>query len=204
LKQELQVHPSDGIELIRKGCPVALPSGGGHEGRAEARSRGPLCPFGCEGVHIDDLGYCNHLQGFTDGRQEKDKQGNLVTVYEYTRKVKGKWVTGEMKQEQDGDFVQEYAVDRVLEPNDIVVHINNGRTGKAYAGTQWARVYRPRKPGEVPVFRAGTSQTPDLSQLQKVLTDHEKRAKRQQLIIEKLLEVSGVQIDDLDLEGVKT
>jgi hypothetical protein len=192
------MHPSEGIEFIRMGCPVAL-GGSVEPGEAVARARPPLCPFGCAVQQHDDKGFCSHLVGFTDGRQDKNKAGELVTVYEHHRKVKGEWVTGEMevKREDDGG-VQEYSVWRILQPTDIIVHINNGKTGKSFAGTQWARVYRP-KLGETPVFRPGSSQTPDMSQLQKVLAAQEDRIKKQELIIDKLVKEVGIPVDDLDL-----
>jgi hypothetical protein len=201
------MHPTDGLDFIRQNAPVPLPGRNvsGEEGVAVARPRGVLCPFGCGPHQHDDKGFCHHLEGFTDGHQEKDPgTGESVVVYEKTRKVRGEWVTGEQKriQEPDGG-VQEFAIDRILQPNDIVVHLNNGRTGKAFAGTQWARVYRPRKPGEVPVFRPGTTQTPDLSQLQKVLASNDDRAKKQNKVIQAMaakLQELGVSTDDLDLD----
>jgi hypothetical protein len=203
------MHPTEGLDFIRQNAPIALPGRtvSGEEGKAEPRSRGLLCPFGCGPRDHDEYGYCRHLQGFTDGHQELDERtGEMVTVYEWTRKapdMRGftRWITGEMRQDKTPEGgVDEYAVNRILQPNDIVVHLNNGRTGKSFAGTQWARVYRPRKPGETPVFRPGTSQTPDLSQLQKVLEDLQTRDKKKDKIIAKLMEVSGVNPDELDLD----
>jgi hypothetical protein len=203
------MHPSEGLDFIRQSAPIALPGRtvSGDEGVAVARPRGILCPFGCGPERHDDKGFCHHLEGFTDGHQEKNSNGELVTVYERTRKTADprtgaiEWRTGEQKQvKEDDGGIQEFGINRVLQPEDIVVHLNNGKSGKAFAGTQWARVYRPRKPGETPVFRPGTSQTPDLSQLQKVLEVLQARDKKKDKIIAKLMEAAGVDPDSLDLD----
>lgn len=192
------MHPSEGIEFIRQGCPVAL-GGSVEPGVAEARGRAPLCPFGCTSQQHDEQGFCSHLVGFTDGRKDKSKDGEEVTLYERHYKIRGQWTTGEIKEDiSDPEAPQKYSIWRVLQPTDIIVHINNGRTGKSYAGTPWSRVYRP-KPGETPVFRPGSSQTPDMSQLQKVLAAQEDRIKKQELIIDKLVKEVGIPVEDLDL-----
>lgn len=193
-------HPGiEGVEFIRQNCPIALPGSGDADGPATVKARENLCPYGCGVQNLDDQGYCHHLEGFTDGGQEKDKDGTLVTVYEKSRKVAGRWVTGEQKQEQEGDGgIQEYAINRILKPTDVVVHLNNGKHGKAFAGTQWARVYRPRKTGEVPVFRGG--QTPDMGQLNKVLERQAAQLKQQEKVIARLAKEVGMTVDELDLD----
>jgi len=127
-------------DLIRRSAPTALP---GAEKTPEGMRRPNLCPFGCSASDHDDKGYCCHLEGFTDGRKNP-ATGRVL--YERTYKKGGSWVTGEMKtvRLENGDF-EDTAFDREVQDGDVIVELNNGLTGPLFAGTQWSRVYRPRR-----------------------------------------------------------
>lgn len=184
------------MDIVRRSGPIALPS----QGEVIVNARPNLCPFGCADTQLDDHGYCHHLVGFTDGTKDGDS-----TIFERTRKVGGRWVTGEMDEEklEDGS-VQEYSVWRKLLPTDVVVHLNNGRTGKHFTGTQWSRVYRPRK-GERPQFKPSQrnmASNPEMAQLQGVVYQQQEQIKQLAEQNKKLLKQFGVTEEDLveDLE----
>ena len=89
------MHPGNVAELdyIRRAAPVA------QIGNADAPTitkRGNLCPFGCTTEQLDNHGLCVHFEGVTDGRKDPATQRVL---YERSRKVHGRWVTGEQREE---------------------------------------------------------------------------------------------------------
>ncbi len=97
-----------------------------------------LCPFGCQNEHLDHVGYCRHLVGFTqDGKKyeplrrvaTKDKTGQLIVRGRFVQVKRSRVCVG-VNEEGEKEYADGPPELEPVLPGDEVIMITT--TGRVY------------------------------------------------------------------------